>query len=103
MQDLASYRKSVKQTDLIGRTLVFLRKENKILLGKKLRGIGTGNVVGISGIVQAGETFEAAAKREATEKIGVQVKDIREICHLVYYHVPRKGGFIEQEVKAYET
>lgn len=101
--NLKTYKESVKKDNLIPRTLMFLRKENTVLLGKKLRGVGAGNLVGVGGTVEKGETFEDAAIRETYEEIGVKVKDIKLICHLFYYHVPYKGSYIEQEVKAYEA
>ena len=57
-------------------TLVFLIKKNNgsitdICLAMKKRGFGKGRWNGVGGKVEAGETIEAAAMREAREEIGV--------------------------------
>jgi len=45
-----------------------------LLLGHKKTGIGEGKWVGIGGKVEANETIEAAAIREAHEEIGVEIE-----------------------------
>lgn len=45
----------------------------KVLLGLKLRGFGTGKYTGFGGKIEAGETAAAAATREVIEEIGVQI------------------------------
>jgi 8-oxo-dGTP diphosphatase len=44
-----------------------------VLLGKKKRGLGAGNVVGLGGKVEPDETARDAAAREAAEESGVVV------------------------------
>ena len=44
-----------------------------VLLGHKKRGLGAGNLVGLGGKVEAGETALAAAVREAYEEAGVVI------------------------------
>lgn len=58
--------------------LCFLVRRNAdgstyVLLGNKKRGLGAGNVVGLGGKVEAGETARDAAAREAAEESGVVV------------------------------
>lgn len=42
-----------------------------VLLGRKKRGLGAGNIVGLGGKVEAAETARDAAAREAHEEAGV--------------------------------
>ena len=52
-------------------TLLFLRKENKILLARKKKGFGFGKWNGIGGKLEQGETPEQAMIRETEEEIFV--------------------------------
>lgn len=54
-------------------TLLFLRRENEILLAMKKRGFGMGKWNGVGGKVQDGESVVEAAIREAHEEIGVRI------------------------------
>lgn len=64
-------------------SLLFLRKDDQILLAMKKRGFGEGRWNGVGGKVEEGESIEAAMIREAQEEIGVtptvfeKVGDIR--------------------------
>lgn len=63
-------------------TLLFLKRDNEILLAMKKRGFGEGRWNGVGGKLEPGESIEAAMLREAKEEIGVvptqyaQVADI---------------------------
>ena len=63
-------------------TLLFLRRDNEVLLAMKKRGFGEGRWNGVGGKLEQGETVEEALLREAQEEIGVtptvyeQVADI---------------------------
>lgn len=52
-------------------TLLYLLKDNQILLAMKKRGHGVGKYNGIGSKVDAGETIEQAMVRETQEEIGV--------------------------------
>lgn len=52
-------------------TILFLRRDNQLLLAMKKRGFGVGKWNGVGGKVDPGETIEQAAIREAQEEIGV--------------------------------
>jgi mutator protein MutT len=52
-------------------TLLFLRRDNKILLAMKNRGFGAGRYNGVGGKVDSNETVEQALVRECQEEIGV--------------------------------
>jgi 8-oxo-dGTP pyrophosphatase MutT (NUDIX family) len=64
-------------------SLLFLVKNDQILLAMKKRGFGEGRWNGVGGKVETGETVESAMTREAQEEIGVtptvyqKVADIR--------------------------
>lgn len=55
----------------IRRTLLFLRRDNEILLAMKKRGFGEGKWNGVGGKLESGETVEQALLREAHEEISV--------------------------------
>jgi 8-oxo-dGTP pyrophosphatase MutT (NUDIX family) len=64
-------------------TLLFLRKDNQVLLAMKKRGFGEGKWNGVGGKVEGEESIESAMIRETQEEIGVtptsyeKVGDIR--------------------------
>jgi len=64
-------------------SLLFLRKDDQILLAMKKRGFGEGKWNGVGGKVETGETIEHAMIRETQEEIAVtptafeKVADIR--------------------------
>jgi len=52
-------------------TLLFLRKNDQVLLAMKKRGFGEGRWNGVGGKLDPGETIEQALVRETQEEIGV--------------------------------
>ena len=58
-------------------TLVFLRKDDRLLLAMKKRGFGVGLWNGVGGKVDANETITQAAIRECYEEIGVMPKNLQ--------------------------
>jgi 8-oxo-dGTP diphosphatase len=62
-----------------------------VLLGKKKRGLGSGNVVGLGGKVEADETAREAAAREAAEESGVVVDpgDLQEMALISFWFPTR--------------
>ena len=52
-------------------TILFLLKDNQVLLAMKKRGFGEGRYNGVGGKVEAGETLVQAITRECQEEIGV--------------------------------
>jgi 8-oxo-dGTP diphosphatase len=60
-------------------TLVFVFRDNEILLINKKTGLGKGKVNGPGGKVEPGETPEAAAVRECHEELDIRVSNL-EYC-----------------------
>lgn len=50
-----------------------LDDETSVLLGHKKRGLGTGNIVGLGGHIDPGESAREAAAREGAEESGLRV------------------------------
>lgn len=62
---------------VIPTTLLFIIKDEKILLARKSRGFATGKLNGVGGKREAGETIEQTMIRETQEEICVTPKDYR--------------------------
>ena len=77
---------------LLNATVVFLVKKNKVLLGKKTRGIGRGRLNGPGGGIEEGEDIRKSATREVFEETGVKVlPDALEKVAIVHFHNIRDG------------
>ncbi len=63
-------------------TLLFLHKDDQILLAMKKRGFGEGRWNGVGGKVDAGETVEQALVRECQEEIGVTPTAFTKVAEL---------------------
>lgn len=74
---LAEYKSSL--TEIRQRTLCFLFRDGKVLLGLKKTGFGKGNWLGIGGKVEPGEGIEEAAIREAQEEICVTPMNLKRV------------------------
>lgn len=68
-------------------TVLFLLKEDQILLAMKKRGFGEGKWNGVGGKVDAGETVEQALVRECQEEIGVTPIDYRKVGNISFDEV----------------
>ena len=64
----------------INTTLLFIRIDGKILLGRKKRGFGAGKYNGIGGKFEAGESADEAMIRETKEEIGVLPKNFEKMA-----------------------
>jgi 8-oxo-dGTP diphosphatase len=53
-------------------TLLFIWRDDSLLLIRKKRGLGAGKINGPGGKIDPGETAEEAAEREVFEEVGVQ-------------------------------
>lgn len=66
-------------------TLLFLLKDDKILLAMKKRGFGVGRWNGVGGKLEGSETIEEAAIRECYEEIGVTPHNLEKVAHLNFF------------------
>ncbi len=72
----------MKQSKVLKATLLFLLREDEILLAMKKRGFGADKYNGVGGKVDAGETIEQAAIRECQEEIGVTPQGLKRVAKL---------------------
>lgn len=77
--------------------------EQEVLLGRKKRGFGAGNIVGLGGHVEAGETPVRAAVRELAEESSLVVDEaeLRQAARLVF-RFPARPAY-DQEVAVFVT
>ncbi len=69
-------------------TLLFLRRDNQILLAMKKRGFGVDKWNGVGGKVDPGESYEQAAIRECQEEIGVTPRGLQAVGELHFFDLP---------------
>ena len=60
-------------------TLVFVFRDDDVLLINKKRGLGKGKINGPGGKVDPGETVEACAIRECREELGIEVSRLEQL------------------------
>ena len=60
-------------------SLLFLRRDNEILLAMKKRGFGEGRWNGVGGKVEPNESVEQAMIRESQEEIGITPTDYQKV------------------------
>ena len=77
------------------RTATFLIKDNKVLLGYKKTGFGSGNYLGIGGKVETGESLEQASQRELEEEIKVVNSELEKVAELTFLF-PEKPSWSQQ-------
>lgn len=65
-------------------TLLFLVKDDQILLAMKKRGFGAGKWNGVGGKIEPGESIEQAAIRECQEEIGVTPNALERVANLTF-------------------
>ncbi len=73
-------------------TILFLRKDDQILLAMKKRGFGDGLWNGVGGKQKNSETIEDTAIRECQEEIGVKPLDLEQVAKLNFYFAENKTG-----------
>jgi mutator protein MutT len=64
--------------------LVFFVKDSQVLLGLKKRGFGAGRYNGVGGKIEAGETIEQSAIREAQEEIGLTPVNYEKVAEIIF-------------------
>lgn len=80
-------------------TLIFLVRQNEILLAMKKRGFGANRWNGVGGKVESGESIEEAARRECKEEIDVVPGELKEVA-VIDFIFPSKPDW-NQTVTAY--
>jgi 8-oxo-dGTP pyrophosphatase MutT (NUDIX family) len=65
-------------------SLLFLRRDDEILLAMKKVGFGQGRWNGVGGKVEPGEAIEAAMIRESQEEIGVTPTRYEKVAELLF-------------------
>lgn len=80
-------------------TLVFLRRNDEVLLAMKKRGFGVGKWNGVGGKLELGETVEQALVREAEEEIGVTLTRYEKVAKIIFdEHVNGEPTFMHVHV-----
>jgi 8-oxo-dGTP diphosphatase len=74
-----------KATDIA--TLVFVHRDERLLLIHKKRGLGAGKINGPGGRVEPGETLEACAVREVQEELRITPKNLEKSGELRFQFV----------------
>ena len=68
-------------------TLVFIRRDDEVLLIRKLRGLGAGKINGPGGRLEPGESAGACAIREVQEELHVTPHNLAEVGELRFQFV----------------
>lgn len=79
-------------------TLLFLVKDNQILLAMKKRGFGEGKWNGVGGKPEGQETIEQTAARECEEEIRVRPVSFHETAILNFTFPPKKADYNQQVI-----
>jgi 8-oxo-dGTP pyrophosphatase MutT (NUDIX family) len=75
-------------------SLVFLLRDEQILLALKKRGFGQGLWNGAGGKVEPGETIEQAARRECFEEIGVTLGGLEPVAELTFINQDQADNLV---------
>ncbi len=76
-------------------SLLFLLRENEVLLGRKKRGFAEGRWLGIGGKLEPGETVQQTAVRETLEEVGVRPLELTRMATVNFYF-PHKPAWNQQ-------
>ncbi len=79
-------------------TLLFLTKDDEILLAMKKRGFGAERWNGVGGKPDQNETIEQAAIRECNEEINVTPLALKQVATLDFYFPPTKAIWNQQVI-----
>lgn len=73
-------------------TVIYLIKDDKILLGEKKTGFGKGYLVGMGGKLEAGESSEECVIRETQEEAGVKISNPEPVGMLKFNFLGKPGS-----------
>lgn len=79
-------------------TLCLIHDNDRVLLGMKKKGMGTGRYNGFGGKIEAGETIEEAAKREVLEESGVKVDHVEKVGVMDFEFESKPGDILEVHI-----
>lgn len=79
-------------------TLCVLHQKDRVLLGMKKQGFGTGRYNGFGGKLEKGETVEQATVREMTEESGVTVGPIEKMGQIDFEFEAKPGDILEVHI-----
>lgn len=83
-------------------SLLYLRRDEKILLAMKKRSHGAGKYNGVGGKPEPGEAIEQTAIRECQEEIGVTPVEMRRVADLAFYQNPYVDQYSNHDVTVFE-
>jgi len=72
--------------------LVYILKDNKVLLIEKKRGLGKGKVNAPGGKIENKETPLEAAVRECVEEVGIKPLNLKEVAFLEFVNEENNNG-----------
>lgn len=78
-------------------TLMFVQRDNEVLLIRKKRGLGAGKINGPGGQIEAGETPEACAIRETQEELLIDPLNVKPAGELFFHaedEMPRIHAYL---------
>jgi mutator protein MutT len=79
-------------------TLCLIHDNDRILLGMKKQGLGTGRWNGFGGKVEPGETIEEATKREILEEAGMKVEHVVKMGEMDFEFAAKPGDILEVHI-----
>lgn len=80
---LSPFNWSTWQPNMLS-SLVFICKNNEVLLIKKKTGLGAGKINAPGGKIEKGESAESAAVREVMEEVRLEVSDLKKMGTLKF-------------------
>lgn len=84
-------------------TLAIVVKDDRVLLGKKMRKLGQGFWNGFGGGVESEETVEEAARRECQEEVGIMPTAMRKSGIVIFQYADKPLGAAQHEVHIFRV
>lgn len=100
--NLLEYKKSLQKI-VRSRAVIFLQKNNRVLLGLKKKGFGKDYFLGIGGKAEKGESIEDAITREVQEEVGVDIFNFQKMGVITFYFPHIINESWNQEVHVFVT